>query len=85
MTFVEQNTIFNLMQLYESFPKVNSSCKIQFLSNAIVLGQTVMTSDYSHAAFQVLDICEEERTKLHDDILSNTGEKIVENIKNKNA
>ena len=40
-----------------------------------------MTSDKSHAAFQVLTICEDESTKLYDDILSHPEEKIVEKLK----
>ena len=44
-----------------------------------------MTFDNSHAAFQVLIICEHENSKLYNDILSNPEEMIVENIKNKNT
>ena len=40
-----------------------------------------MTSDKSHEAFQVLTICEDESTKLHNAMLSNPDETIVENIK----
>ena len=44
-----------------------------------------MTSDKSHASFQVLTILEDESTKLCNDILSSPEEIIVGNIKNKNA
>ena len=44
-----------------------------------------MTSDNSHADFQVLTICEDENTKLHDDIWSNLEETIVETLKHTNT
>ena len=44
-----------------------------------------MISDKLYEAFQVLTIYKDECTKLHNDILSNIEEKIVEKIKNKSA
>ena len=83
--FFEKNTILNLKLLHEYFPKVNPYWDIQLLNNVIVMKLKVMTSNNSHAYFQVLTICEDENTRLHDVILSNLEDKIVENIKNTNA
>ena len=44
-----------------------------------------MTSDKSHAAFQVPTICEDESTKINNAILSKPEEIMVENIENTNA
>ena len=81
---VEKNAIVHLKLLHDSLTKVKSSWNGQFLNNVIILGRKLMTSDKSHAAFQVLTICEDENTKLHNAILSNPEEMTVENIK-KNA
>ena len=85
ISYVGQNTIANLKLLHESFPKVTSSWDFQFLNNVVVLRRKLMTSDKPHAAFQVITICEDENTKLYNDVTSNPEEMIVENIKNTNV
>ena len=70
MEYAEQNTIVNLKSSHESFPKVNPCWDVQFLNNVISLRRKLMTFDSSHESFQVITICEDENTELHNSIWS---------------
>ena len=80
----ENNTILNLENLHETFPKLNSTWEIIKLEFNVKSRRQLKSENNECSAFQEMSIYKNADTKLYDINVSTPVEVIAENVENSN-